>query len=140
MCTCSRVWLSVRRTVLSNWTGTKAAIITHTTSTSIITATTTTSSAATITTTDISSLLFSQVFYPGKSCNSRCVCSEGGNVKCDPKFSCSVNEKCVVKDGVASCAPRSVGSCSVSGVRNVRSFDGQVKYFLLKVSIIQDYV
>ncbi|XP_037310078.2 IgGFc-binding protein [Pungitius pungitius] len=67
-----------------------------------------------------------QVFYPQESCDTRCVCSEGGQVQCDPKFSCSANEVCVVKGGVASCSPKSIGSCSVSGVRNVRSFDGQV--------------
>ncbi|XP_029307092.1 IgGFc-binding protein-like [Cottoperca gobio] len=50
---------------------------------------------------------------------------EGGEVQCDPKFSCSANEKCVVKGGFSSCSPTSVGSCSVSGVRIVRSFDGQ---------------
>ncbi|XP_040900961.1 IgGFc-binding protein-like [Toxotes jaculatrix] len=66
-----------------------------------------------------------QVFYPGASCNTRCVCSDGGEVQCDNKFQCSPNEKCVVKDGFASCSPKSVGSCSVSGVRTVRSFDGQ---------------
>ncbi|XP_071324408.1 IgGFc-binding protein-like [Trachinotus anak] len=65
-----------------------------------------------------------QVFYQGKSCNSRCVCSEG-DVQCNHKFQCSVHEKCVVKDGSASCAPRGVASCSVSGVRAVQSFDGQ---------------
>ncbi|XP_040020452.2 IgGFc-binding protein [Gasterosteus aculeatus] len=66
-----------------------------------------------------------QVFYPRESCDTRCVCSEGGQVQCDPKFRCSANEMCVVKGGVASCSPKSIGSCSVSGVRNVRSFDGQ---------------
>ncbi|XP_056237753.1 IgGFc-binding protein-like [Seriola aureovittata] len=65
-----------------------------------------------------------QVFYPGKSCNSRCVCSDG-DVQCDHKFQCSATEKCVVKDGSSTCSPRSFGSCSVSGVRAVRSFDGQ---------------
>ncbi|GLD72381.1 IgGFc-binding protein-like protein, partial [Lates japonicus] len=64
-----------------------------------------------------------QVFYPEKSCNTRCVCSDG-NVQCDTKFRCSPNEKCDVKDGVATCTPKGVGSCSVSGVRMVRSFDG----------------
>nr|XP_019946686.1 PREDICTED: IgGFc-binding protein-like [Paralichthys olivaceus] len=66
-----------------------------------------------------------QVFYPGESCNTRCVCSDSGEVECNPKFQCSVNEKCVVKDGSASCYPSDIGSCSVSGVRTVRSFDGQ---------------
>ncbi|XP_028436614.1 IgGFc-binding protein [Perca flavescens] len=66
-----------------------------------------------------------QVFYPGQSCNNRCVCSEGGVVQCDPKFRCSANEKCVVKGGSASCSPSGKASCSVSGVRTVRSFDGQ---------------
>ncbi|CAB1446239.1 unnamed protein product [Pleuronectes platessa] len=66
-----------------------------------------------------------QVFYPGESCKTRCVCSDSGEVECDPEFQCSVNEKCVVKDGFASCYPKGVGSCSVSGVRTVRSFDGQ---------------
>ncbi|XP_035527995.1 IgGFc-binding protein-like [Morone saxatilis] len=66
-----------------------------------------------------------QVFYPGESCNTRCVCSDGGKIQCDPKFRCSTNEKCVVKQGFAYCSPRSVGSCSVSGVQTVRSFDGQ---------------
>ncbi|XP_051263188.1 IgGFc-binding protein isoform X2 [Dicentrarchus labrax] len=66
-----------------------------------------------------------QVFYPGESCNTRCVCSDGGKIQCDPKFHCSANEKCVVKQGFAYCSPRSVGSCSVSGVQTVRSFDGQ---------------
>lgn len=84
-------------------------------------------------------LLFPQVFYPGQSCNNRCVCSESGVVQCDPKFRCSANEKCVVKGGSASCSPSSKASCSVSGVRTVRSFDGQVKAFFLnkaKVSIL----
>uniref|UniRef100_A0A8C9YAT7 VWFD domain-containing protein n=1 Tax=Sander lucioperca TaxID=283035 RepID=A0A8C9YAT7_SANLU len=72
-----------------------------------------------------------QVFYPGQSCNNRCVCSESGVVQCDPKFRCSANEKCVVKGGSASCSPSSKASCSVSGVRTVRSFDGQVKAFFL---------
>uniref|UniRef100_A0A4W6EU93 VWFD domain-containing protein n=1 Tax=Lates calcarifer TaxID=8187 RepID=A0A4W6EU93_LATCA len=66
-----------------------------------------------------------QVFYPEKSCNTRCVCSDG-SVQCDTKFRCSANEKCDVKDGVATCIPKGVGSCSVSGVRTVRSFDGMV--------------
>ncbi|KAA8591972.1 hypothetical protein FQN60_017346, partial [Etheostoma spectabile] len=66
-----------------------------------------------------------QVFYPGLSCNNRCVCSEGGVVQCDPKFRCSANEQCVVKGGSASCSPSSKASCSVSGVRTVRSFDGK---------------
>ncbi|XP_070767732.1 IgGFc-binding protein-like [Enoplosus armatus] len=66
-----------------------------------------------------------QVFYPGASCDTRCECSDGGIMRCDPEFRCSANEKCVVKEGLASCSPRSVGSCSVSGVRRVRSFDGQ---------------
>uniref|UniRef100_A0A8D3DKZ4 VWFD domain-containing protein n=1 Tax=Scophthalmus maximus TaxID=52904 RepID=A0A8D3DKZ4_SCOMX len=66
-----------------------------------------------------------QLFYPGESCNTRCVCSDAGEMECDSKFHCSAHEKCVVKDGSASCAPKSVGSCSVSGVREVRSFDGQ---------------
>ncbi|XP_034384908.1 IgGFc-binding protein-like isoform X1 [Cyclopterus lumpus] len=66
-----------------------------------------------------------QVFYPEGSCDTRCVCSEGGHIQCDGKFRCSTNEMCVVKGGVASCSPSGVGSCSVSGVRIVRSFDGQ---------------
>ncbi|KAM8871057.1 IgGFc-binding protein-like isoform 2-T2 [Spinachia spinachia] len=66
-----------------------------------------------------------QVFYPRESCDTRCVCSEGGQVQCNPKFGCSANEGCVVKGGVASCSPKSIGSCSVSGVRNIRTFDGQ---------------
>ncbi|XP_042346060.1 IgGFc-binding protein-like [Plectropomus leopardus] len=66
-----------------------------------------------------------QVFYPGDSCKVRCVCSEAGVVQCDHSYRCSANEKCVVKDGSATCAPRSVGTCSISGVRSVRSFDGQ---------------
>uniref|UniRef100_A0A8C2WYZ8 VWFD domain-containing protein n=1 Tax=Cyclopterus lumpus TaxID=8103 RepID=A0A8C2WYZ8_CYCLU len=67
-----------------------------------------------------------QVFYPEGSCDIRCVCSEGGHIQCDGKFRCSTNEMCVVKGGVASCSPSSIGSCSVSGVRIIRSFDGQV--------------
>ncbi|XP_068590666.1 IgGFc-binding protein-like [Cebidichthys violaceus] len=66
-----------------------------------------------------------QVFYPEESCDTRCVCSDGGQVQCDLKFHCSANEMCVVKGGAASCSPRSVGSCSVSGGRIIRSFDGQ---------------
>ncbi|XP_068425896.1 IgGFc-binding protein-like [Clinocottus analis] len=66
-----------------------------------------------------------QVFYPGGSCNTRCVCSEGGQIQCDQKSRCSANEMCVVKGGVASCTPKSAGSCSVSGVRSIKSFDGQ---------------
>ncbi|XP_074510552.1 IgGFc-binding protein-like [Sebastes fasciatus] len=66
-----------------------------------------------------------QVFYPGKSCDTRCECSEGGQLTCEQHFRCSANEKCVVEAGLASCRPSSVGSCSVSGVRTVRSFDGQ---------------
>ncbi|XP_029360767.1 IgGFc-binding protein-like [Echeneis naucrates] len=65
-----------------------------------------------------------QVFHPGKSCSTRCVCSDGV-VQCDQKFLCSANEKCVVKDGSSFCSPKSTGSCSVSGVRTVRTFDGQ---------------
>ncbi|KAM9353425.1 IgGFc-binding protein-like [Symphorus nematophorus] len=64
-----------------------------------------------------------QVFYPGGSCNTRCLCSDGGKLECDAKFHCSSTEKCVVKGGAASCVPRGVGSCSVSGVRTIRSFD-----------------
>ncbi|KAL7394213.1 hypothetical protein ABVT39_022340 [Epinephelus coioides] len=66
-----------------------------------------------------------QVFYPGESCNFRCVCSEGGDTQCDSNFQCSTSEKCIVEGGFASCSPKTIGSCSVSGVRTVRSFDGQ---------------
>ncbi|KAK1896268.1 IgGFc-binding protein [Dissostichus eleginoides] len=69
--------------------------------------------------------LSGQVFYLGKACNTRCVCTDDGEVQCDPKSGCSANEKCVVKGGSSSCAPKGVGSCSVSGGRMVRSFDGQ---------------
>ncbi|XP_034005233.1 IgGFc-binding protein-like [Trematomus bernacchii] len=69
--------------------------------------------------------LSGQVFYLGKACNTRCVCTDDGEVQCDPKSGCSANEKCVVKGGSSSCAPKGVGSCSVSGGRVVRSFDGQ---------------
>ncbi|XP_065813942.1 IgGFc-binding protein [Labrus bergylta] len=65
-----------------------------------------------------------QVFYRGQSCNTQCVCSEG-QIKCDATFHCSQHEKCVLKDGAVSCQPKSIGSCSVSGVRNIRSFDGK---------------
>ncbi|KAM6936666.1 IgGFc-binding protein-like [Lycodopsis pacificus] len=66
-----------------------------------------------------------QVFFSGESCDSRCVCSDGGNVECDTEFLCPPNEVCVVKEGEASCSPESTGSCSVSGIRTIRSFDGQ---------------
>ncbi|KAM6995238.1 LOW QUALITY PROTEIN: IgGFc-binding protein-like [Tautogolabrus adspersus] len=65
-----------------------------------------------------------QVFYRGQSCNTQCVCSEG-EIKCDATFLCSEHEKCVLKDGDVSCQPKSIGSCSVSGVRNIRSYDGK---------------
>uniref|UniRef100_UPI0037E7E52E IgGFc-binding protein-like n=1 Tax=Semicossyphus pulcher TaxID=241346 RepID=UPI0037E7E52E len=66
-----------------------------------------------------------QVFYRGQSCNTQCVCQDGGEVKCDPTFHCSAQEKCVLKDGSATCEPKSIGSCSVSGVRTIRSYDGK---------------
>ncbi|KAK5862889.1 hypothetical protein PBY51_018240 [Eleginops maclovinus] len=69
--------------------------------------------------------LSGQVFYLGKACNTRCVCTDDGQVQCDPKSDCSAHEKCVVKGGSSSCAPKGVGSCSVSGGRMVQSFDGQ---------------
>ncbi|KAM9852278.1 IgGFc-binding protein-like isoform 2-T2 [Aulostomus maculatus] len=69
---------------------------------------------------------YGQVFYLEESCNSQCVCSDGGQVHCNPKFHCSNNEKCIVKDGEAICYPTSFGSCSLYGVRILRSFDGQV--------------
>nr|XP_057909028.1 IgGFc-binding protein-like [Doryrhamphus excisus] len=67
----------------------------------------------------------SQVFHPGRSCDSRCVCGDSGQVQCSPRFHCSHNEECVLSDGAASCAPKSFASCSVYGLSTVRSFDGQ---------------
>ncbi|XP_034553559.1 IgGFc-binding protein-like [Notolabrus celidotus] len=66
-----------------------------------------------------------QTFFRGQSCDTRCVCSDGGQIQCDSTFKCSEHEKCVLKDGSNSCEPKSIGSCSVSGVRTIRSFDGQ---------------
>ncbi|KAK0155591.1 IgGFc-binding protein [Merluccius polli] len=65
-----------------------------------------------------------QVFYPGADCRSRCVCL-AGQVKCDDSFTCSANEKCALQSGVASCVPKTSGSCSVLGSRTVRALDGQ---------------
>ncbi|XP_051922507.1 IgGFc-binding protein-like [Hippocampus zosterae] len=66
-----------------------------------------------------------QVFYPRESCNTQCVCGDNGQVQCNPEFRCSHHEKCVVTNGVASCTPKSVASCSVFGVGSVLSFDGK---------------
>ncbi|XP_049585555.1 IgGFc-binding protein isoform X2 [Syngnathus scovelli] len=71
-----------------------------------------------------------QVFYLGESCNTQCVCGDNGQVQCNPEFHCLHNEKCVVTDGVASCSPKSIASCSIFGVRSVLSFDGKA-YSLL---------
>ncbi|KAJ3598008.1 hypothetical protein NHX12_001523, partial [Muraenolepis orangiensis] len=65
-----------------------------------------------------------QVFYPAADCRTRCVCLEG-QVTCNKAFTCSANEKCALQSGVASCVPKTSGSCSVFGSRTVRSLDGQ---------------
>ncbi|XP_077455262.1 IgGFc-binding protein-like [Stigmatopora argus] len=66
-----------------------------------------------------------EVFYLGERCNTQCVCGDSGQVQCNPEFHCSHHEKCVLADGVASCSPKSVASCSVNGARSVHSFDGK---------------
>ena len=127
VCTSGRVWLSVRRTVLSKQTGT-VSCCTHCcyNSSLFYWCCLLFCHFSLLVLLILCSLLFSQVFYPEESCKTRCVCSDSGEVECDPKFQCSVNEKCAVKDGLAACYPKGVGSCSVSGVRTVRSFDGKV--------------
>ncbi|CAJ1061895.1 IgGFc-binding protein-like [Xyrichtys novacula] len=65
-----------------------------------------------------------QCFFRGESCDVRCTCSEG-QIQCNPSFACSEHEKCVLKDGVPSCEPKSIATCSVAGVRTVETFDGQ---------------
>ncbi|CAJ1061894.1 IgGFc-binding protein-like [Xyrichtys novacula] len=62
-------------------------------------------------------------FIRGESCDEQCTCSEG-QLTCNP-FACSEHEKCVQKDGVPSCEPKSIATCSLTGVRTVKTFDGQ---------------
>ena len=71
-------------------------------------------------------VISTQVVYPGRGCSKKCTCLDDGQMKCDA-FTCSANEKCDVSEGVATCVPKSRGSCSVGGARTVTSFDGQVK-------------
>ncbi|KAM8847126.1 IgGFc-binding protein-like [Synchiropus picturatus] len=67
-----------------------------------------------------------QAFFPLKSCDTRCECSDNGAIECDAAYICPENEKCVVNSGQASCVYSGLGSCSVFGMQTIQSFDGKV--------------
>nr|DBA15730.1 TPA: hypothetical protein GDO54_003201 [Pyxicephalus adspersus] len=62
-------------------------------------------------------------FYPTLNCDERCVCEQGGLVKCHP-FSCSPHEVCKESNGVRKCHPTGSALCSVIGGSHYTMFDG----------------
>ncbi|XP_061572588.1 IgGFc-binding protein [Cololabis saira] len=65
-----------------------------------------------------------EVFYPGGQCQEECKCTKDGEVECK-KFTCGLNEKCKIENGIHKCHPVGKGVCRASGDPHYLSFDGR---------------
>ncbi|XP_059497253.1 IgGFc-binding protein-like [Stegostoma tigrinum] len=64
-----------------------------------------------------------QTFFPRGKCGERCVCQDGGIVKCH-EMECGPNEECKVVAGVRGCYSITSGWCTIAGDLHYRTFDG----------------